>query len=243
MHRSRFVVFLDVGDTLVDGRAELDHGLQVLAALGLAVSRETIRLAYISAWNQLAPDGAHPQASASQAAYREFQKTVYELTAQECGLDQEDDVEKAALDCLNFTFDDPNVLPPFPDAQPVLSRLARDYRLFAVSNWPWELPEFLVNCGLRRYFEGVTASAQVGYRKPHPQIFQTALAMADVEPERVVMVGDSYESDVLGAQGVGISAALVNRWGVPEGARCPVIESLKELPGLLDSLFRRLDNV
>ena len=87
------------------------------------------------------------------------------------------------------------------------------------------------------------ASARVGYRKPHPNIFRSALALANIGPEQVVMVGDSYESDVLGAEGVGISAVLLNRWGAPEGAPCPVIECLKELPALLDCLFRRLDKV
>jgi len=33
-------------------------------------------------------------------------------------------------------------------------------------------------------------------------------------PEQVVMVGDSYERDALGAQGVGVSGVLVNRWSV-----------------------------
>jgi putative hydrolase of the HAD superfamily len=60
-----------------------------------------------------------------------------------------------------------------------------------------------------------------------------ALALAGVQPERAVMVGDSYESDVLGAQRLGMSSVLVNRWGVPEGAKCPVIDSLSDLPTLL----------
>jgi len=231
------VVFLDVGDTLVDGRAELDHYFQVLSRWGLNVNRDQVRLAIISAWNQLAPFGAHPHASASRAAYWEFLKAVCELATKECGAVAREDIRTVAADLMAFSFDSLRHLPPFPGTREILSLLSQDYRLFAVSNWQWELPEFLVDCGLRQYFEGVVSSAKVGYRKPHPQIFRAALTLADAGPEQVVMVGDSYESDVLGAQGVGINAVLVNRWGVPEESRCPVIESLSELPGLLESFF------
>ena len=69
---------------------------------------------------------------------------------------------------------------------------------------------------------------QVGYRKSHPKIFEKALALANIAPEQMVIMGDSYESDVLGAPGVGIPAMLVDRWGEPPKAECPVISSLSE---------------
>ena len=240
LRRSRFVVFLDVGDTLVDGRAELDYYFQVLSQFGLDVTREQVRLAFLSASNQLAPLGAHPGASTSRSAYLEFLRAGYELAAKECGAATQEDMRIVAADLMAFNFDKLSQLPTFPGTHEILSLLSQDYRLFAVSNWQWELEEFLDVSGLRQYFEGVINSAQVGYRKPHPQIFRTALALAEVRPERAVMVGDSYESDVLGAQGVGIGAVLVNRWGVPEGVRCPVADSLYELTELLESCFRSI---
>jgi HAD superfamily hydrolase (TIGR01458 family) len=45
--------------------------------------------------------------------------------------------------------------------------------------------------------------------KPAPSFFHAALAALDVNPEETVMVGDDVESDVLGAQAVGIAGVLV----------------------------------
>jgi putative hydrolase of the HAD superfamily len=41
-------------------------------------------------------------------------------------------------------------------------------------------------------------------RKPHPQIFQTALQALDVPPHQAVFVGDRFPEDVAGAKRVGM---------------------------------------
>ncbi len=45
--------------------------------------------------------------------------------------------------------------------------------------------------------------------KPEPWLFRLALAHLDAQPHRVLMVGDRLETDILGAQRLGIPAALV----------------------------------
>jgi HAD superfamily hydrolase (TIGR01450 family) len=45
--------------------------------------------------------------------------------------------------------------------------------------------------------------------KPHPAMFDAALGSLDAERERVIMVGDNPETDVLGAHRAGIAAVLV----------------------------------
>jgi len=53
----------------------------------------------------------------------------------------------------------------------------------------------------------------------------------------VVHVGDQIRSDVMGAQGVGMRAVLIDRSGYgPNGADCPTIASLSELGELLEKL-------
>ncbi|MEU8222379.1 HAD family hydrolase [Kribbella sp. NPDC048915] len=47
--------------------------------------------------------------------------------------------------------------------------------------------------------------------KPDPRAFEHALARLDAEPDDVVMVGDSLERDIRGAQAVGIDAILIDR--------------------------------
>ena len=50
-----------------------------------------------------------------------------------------------------------------------------------------------------------------GRTKPHPSIFETALAALAVAPGEAVMVGDSYGDDIEGARALGIRAILLDR--------------------------------
>ena len=230
------VVFLDVGDTLVDGRPELDHYCKVFQEHGYEAPKEAILSAYLQSWDEAAPDGAHPEASATQEKYEAFRAAIYTSFVERCGCTEAPTIEAITTELMAYSDASNDQLQLFPDTIQVLSRLAESYRLVAVSNWYWSLNNYLDNHGIGAYFEAVITSAQIGYRKPHPKIFEHALALANVKPEEVVMVGDSYESDVLGAQGVGIRAVLLDRWGVPPEADCPVISSLSELPDTLAML-------
>ena len=60
--------------------------------------------------------------------------------------------------------------------------------------------------------DALAISGEVGAAKPDPAIFRHALARLGVAPERVTMVGDSWENDVLGALGSGMAAVWLNRY-------------------------------
>lgn len=61
--------------------------------------------------------------------------------------------------------------------------------------------------GLLHYFKTCRfAAADVGYLKPHPVIFERALACVDVKPTEAVFVGDNLNADIAGAQRVGMKA-------------------------------------
>jgi putative hydrolase of the HAD superfamily len=48
-------------------------------------------------------------------------------------------------------------------------------------------------------------SSEVGMRKPHPAIFERALAALGVEPQRALFVGDRLYEDVRGAGELGMT--------------------------------------
>jgi HAD superfamily hydrolase (TIGR01549 family) len=54
------------------------------------------------------------------------------------------------------------------------------------------------------YFDPVLVSAAEGIRKPHVEIFNRVCNTWKVQPEQIVMVGDSLMEDILGAQRAGI---------------------------------------
>lgn len=65
----------------------------------------------------------------------------------------------------------------------------------------------LASFGILDYFKTCRfAAADVGYLKPHPVIFQKALACVGVDAANAVFVGDNLNADVVGAQRVGMKA-------------------------------------
>jgi putative hydrolase of the HAD superfamily len=103
-------------------------------------------------------------------------------------------------------------------------------KLGLVSNTSRDLDAFVRHFSLD--VDAWISSGSHGKVKPSPLIFAAALELLGVAPGDAVMVGDSVEDDVLGAQACGIRAILLDRSGrYPE--RVDRIESLRELPEVL----------
>lgn len=98
----------------------------------------------------------------------------------------------------------------FEDTLETLSLLRhRGFKLGLVSNRPWASILFrpeLDALGLGAYLEVVVSSTDVGFRKPHPLIFETALRALQVEASEALMVGESLANDVAGAEACGMRA-------------------------------------
>ncbi|GGL50033.1 HAD-IIA family hydrolase [Wenxinia marina] len=56
------------------------------------------------------------------------------------------------------------------------------------------------------------------FGKPFAPVFERALAGTGVTPDRVLMVGDTLQTDILGGRAMGFRSALVTRWGALAGA-------------------------
>jgi HAD superfamily hydrolase (TIGR01662 family) len=124
----------------------------------------------------------------------------------------------------------------YDDVSDVLRELhARGLKIGLISNSHRCLSSFQSHFDLEGLFCVAVSSAEHGYMKPHPSIFQTALRDAGAAPHESLMVGDSVVHDVEGARQLGMRAVLVARGShvaaCPAGV--PVIRSLRELPPLL----------
>lgn len=112
-----------------------------------------------------------------------------------------------------------------PEHRALVTRLARRHRLAIVSNFDyaptahWILERERVS-GL---FQAVVVSADVGWRKPKPAIFEAALSRLGIGPSDALFVGDRADIDVLGAKAVGMAAVWLNPSGgpVPPGLPAP----------------------
>jgi putative hydrolase of the HAD superfamily len=124
----------------------------------------------------------------------------------------------------------------YDDAIPTLQHF-RDagFKLAIVSNWDTPLDPLTERLGIAEYFDAIVAShdARVRSEKPDSHIFNYALDAVGVSAEEVVHVGDTYEADIAGAQGVGIRPILLDRDNTQANRWDETIQSLSELPEML----------
>jgi HAD superfamily hydrolase (TIGR01509 family) len=123
------------------------------------------------------------------------------------------------------------VMPETPGC--LASLKERGYFLGVISNSVGTIEDQLQHVGLRDYFQAVFDSAKVGVEKPHPEIFQLALARAKVAADEAVFVGDTNATDVGGAQLAGLHGVLIDRIDAYPQAECPHITSLSELDNII----------
>ena len=86
--------------------------------------------------------------------------------------------------------------------RPILRRLSQHYNLILVTNFYGNI-QAVLNAYELNFFSQIVESAVVGVRKPDPRIYALALEAAACAAEDVVVVGDSYDKDMLPAKSLG----------------------------------------
>ena len=99
------------------------------------------------------------------------------------------------------------VIPGAEDALQIIRALG--YENVILSNHGPELPQLVESLGLSRWITLTISSAAVGAEKPHPRIFEYALAVSHAGPD-TWMVGDNPVADISGACRAGIRAILAD---------------------------------
>lgn len=148
-------------------------------------------------------------------------------------------VDDAAL-AGRFAADFFSVIPTksrlMPHAREVLEYLSGKYNLYILSNGFHELQgRKMQSAGIRHYFKKVVLSDDIGILKPGQAIFHFALSATQSQLRESLMIGDSWDSDVVGAKGVGMHQVFYDLVGRDDLPFCPTyhIHDLKELEKIL----------
>lgn len=117
------------------------------------------------------------------------------------------------------------------------------HRIFVVTDAdPYFVRDIAPATGLASLWDGVVTASEAGEPKPDPALFRLALERAGERAFDAVMIGDSYERDVLGARAAGIGrAVLVDRHRARTVDDVPVISTLERLPAALARLVPTLN--
>jgi HAD superfamily hydrolase (TIGR01549 family) len=99
------------------------------------------------------------------------------------------------------------------DAEAALKELKKTYRLGMVSNFaiPECVLKLLKAAGIDKLFDVIVISGAVNRRKPHEEIFKSALKLMSLSPAEAVFVGDTIDADIEGAKAVGMKAVYIER--------------------------------
>ena len=87
----------------------------------------------------------------------------------------------------------------------------RGYAIGVVSNVSTYHKEPFFRLGLDRFVDVVVFSCDIGYAKPHPEMYLNACKQLEVKPDEVVFVGDSYNMDVKMPLSLGMKAIHISK--------------------------------
>lgn len=89
------------------------------------------------------------------------------------------------------------------EARPILEELHEQFPLMLVSNFYGNIDEVLREYGIRHLFKGIIESSVVGIRKPNPTLFRLGVDALEMDPQDVLVVGDSMRKDIEPAEHLG----------------------------------------
>ena len=221
-------VFFDFYDTLVEW-VPTGEAIQAAASAeeGVVVSKEAVARAYSTANAFMTHKNARqPIVRRSEAQRQAFFAAYEQRLLEAAGATVDEDTALRVWHRVNAA---PKQLGLFEDAGPALEEVAdAGLKTGVISNMGRDLGDLIEGLGIRELVDVVASSGEVGTSKPHPGIFQAAMAMAGVGPQEALHVGDDYDGDYQGARGAHMHALLLVRNGRAEAPEaCPAVSTLR----------------
>jgi len=227
---ARDLAIFDAFNTLVTSRPGYRQTfLAGLVQAGISASADTLTTLHA------ASEGLdHSEWSGSRDAYCGWATETLTSLAQ-AGADLDAELSPRVIPALEQLHQAPMVA--LPDAADCLALLKRaGFTIAVCSNWGWDLAADLAATGLTGWIDVLVTSAQAGYRKPHPGIYQATLDLTGCSAADAVFIGDSLRTDALGPQRAGIRSVLL-----APGARTRIhTEQVASLADAARLLRRRL---
>ena len=99
----------------------------------------------------------------------------------------------------------------FDSATETLSALKNKVKLGMITNGPSKFQRGKIEkLHIEQYFDSIIVSGEFGKHKPHPSIFLEGIKSLNADPETSLHVGDRLDSDIEGAQSVGMRTILIH---------------------------------
>ena len=129
----------------------------------------------------------------------------------------------------------------YPEVLATLETLGARYKLACITNHFSWVRERADEAGFGHLIGAWAISAEAGVEKPDPALFRKLLGDAGTKPDRVAMVGDRLDRDIVPAKALGMRTIWVLRNEAPDEPTAEqlsvpdaVVRTLDEVPAILD---------
>ena len=101
-----------------------------------------------------------------------------------------------------------------PGAVELLEYLRPRYNMYILSNGFKELQSRkMQTAGIDKYFDALILSEDIGVNKPDSRLYEYAIRKTASKPEESLMIGDMFDTDIVGAANFGIDSIYFNPKG------------------------------
>lgn len=201
-------IFFDLDHTLWDhntnSRIALEEVYQVfdLREIGIA-STQDFYLTFTEINHQLWDKYEAGRISQSELRHQRFRLIFNELAVKDHDL-----CDSISESYMEISTKKSNLL---PHAHETLQYLQPKYPMHIITNGFDEVQSVKMEAGkITHFFREIITSQNSGYKKPDSRIFEYALKKVGAFAGECLMIGDSFQSDIVGATRAGIDAVFFN---------------------------------
>lgn len=198
-------VFFDLDDTLLDHHYAQDRSLEEIYQKYLAgngISLAALKQEYKTINRRFWQEYRDGNVGKEEVRFGRFRDLLSAIGAQDDHVDVTESYMSAYSRHWRYC----------SGAFPAFAKVARRFGVGIITNGFLDVQQ----AKLRRFPEIAERSSysliseELGVLKPHSKIFETASAKVEIEPKRLLYIGDSFTSDVVGALNAGWRAAWYN---------------------------------
>jgi putative hydrolase of the HAD superfamily len=229
---------IDLDDTLVDHQHAMRTALRALHRTDVRL--QTLEFEFLVAEWQRVLEEMHVDVALGRVPLEEFRVVRYRHFYSLAGapVERDEAVRIAARHFESYMASRRIV----PGADALLRAIRPHVKIAVVTNHTLvEQQEKLATFGLAPFVDALVTSCEFGAAKPDASIFRHALERVGCNACDAVMIGDSWENDVVGAHRAGIRAVWLNRLGTrcPDAAMAHEIASFEPLEPTLAVVLNR----
>ncbi len=175
------------------------------------VKEEDFRTAYVYAERALAANRIiQPASTFRDTLSKKIQLQMRSLN-ENCGLENTETLQAKVLDDV-YSFAKNNTA----HSAKVLKQIKKQCPIVLVSNFYGNIKTVLQEFGFDGLFGGIVESATAGVRKPDPMIFTLGVEKLGIRPSETMVVGDSYDKDIIPAAKAGCMTTWIKGEGWTE---------------------------